>query len=227
MRDAGGTEPIPIAVANGDWMARDGLRGELEREGAYRVIIAAANGRELTEGILGGEAPSVAIVHLCMPVMDGYAVLDWMRANRPQVRVLAYGEAMDADTVVRCYRSQAHGLLVRGGPVDELRTALRTALGGGIYHTALSQQLLLENADGLTPEERRCERIRAQLTPAQQKVLTHLCRADDPTYAHIAEDLGISPRTVERHVADLREVFGVPSKTALVMAAARLGIVKL
>ncbi len=227
MRDAGESKPVPIAVANDDWMARDGLRQELEREGAYRVIIQAANGRELTDAIAGGAVPALAIVHLCMPVMDGYAVLDWMRAHRPQVRVLAYGEAMDATTVVRCYRSHAHGLLVRGGPAAEWRTALSTALGGGIYHTALSQQLLLENADGLTPDERRCERMRAQLTTMQKKVLAQICQADDPTYARIGRDMNISPRTVERHVADLREAFGVPSKTALVMAATRLGIAKL
>lgn len=220
-------EPVPVAVADDHVAIREGLAALLQGTGRYKVVVQGEHGGQLVQALEGGAEVAAAIVDLGMPVMDGYATLEWLRTHRPQVRTVAYTKLVDAAVTVRCYRSGAHGLVPKHAPWEELIAALDTVLSGAIQHSAYSQQVLLDNPDGLTPEERAQARMRGQLTPAQLRVLECMGRADDPTYERIAGELSLSPRTVQRHVADLCLAFGVHSKTAVLRAATRLGLLRL
>jgi two-component system, NarL family, invasion response regulator UvrY len=220
------TPPIRVALVEDHELMRMGLRQLLEAMGGYQVVLEAANGAELVEALEAGAGPELVLVDLLMPVMDGYDTLAWLREHRPGLRAVVLSVLTDDGTVVRTYRAGACALLTKGMGAADLRHALDTVMRVGVYHTANTQRVLLENPDGLTPEERRRERLLAQITPRCLQVLELMGRADDPTYEVIATELGIGRRTVESHVKQLFDLFGVNSKTALVLSAVRLGIVR-
>jgi DNA-binding NarL/FixJ family response regulator len=222
-----GPEALHVALADHHDLMRMGISELLHSTGRYRVTLHARHGGELVQALEAGAEVALAIVDLRMPGMDGYALLDWLKAQRPQVRVLVYTMFADETTVIRSYRAGAHGVLCKEEAAEQLVVALDTLAGGAVYHTDFSQRVLLENPDGLTVEERRRKRLLAQIGPRELEVLQCICRADDPTYEVIAQELGLSRRTVEKHVSALFEVFGVSSKTALVLAALRVGLVGL
>jgi len=67
--------------------------------------------------------------------------------------------------------------------------------------------------------------LEASLTTRQQQVLEFLSQGR--TVSQIASRLGISPRTVETHVATLYRRLGVKTRVQAVSQAARLGLVDL
>ncbi|MBK8228404.1 MAG: response regulator transcription factor [Flavobacteriales bacterium] len=218
---------LTVALADDHDLMRAGIADLLERHARYRVVLHARDGRELVRALEGGAEAALAIVDLRMPDMDGIAVLEWLRAHRPGVRTLVYTWDTSEATVMHCYRNGADGVLFKDEVPEKLLTALDTVAAGGIYHSAFSQRVLLENPDGLTAEERRRNRLLAQISTRQLEVLQRICRADDPTYEVIAQELGLSRRTVEKHVGELMALFGVHSKTALALSAVRVGLMEL
>lgn len=219
-------EPIAVAVVDAQAGLREGLVSYLRRQGRYRVAVQAARPLELLEALQGGAEVAVVIVEVPLALAGAEEPVQWLRAQRPALRVVAYCASQLPAVVLRTYRAGAQALLFKHQPLDDLATALDTVLRDAIYHTPYSQQVLLENPDGLTPEERRRQRLQAQLTPRQRQVLQALCRADEPTYARIAQELGVGRRTVEAHISELLQAFGVRSKTALVLAAVRVGLIE-
>jgi DNA-binding NarL/FixJ family response regulator len=60
------------------------------------------------------------------------------------------------------------------------------------------------------------------LTKRQKEILCHLARGS--SNAGIAADLGISPKTVQRHIADIFPTLGVHNRTAAANWAIRNGL---
>jgi CheY-like chemotaxis protein len=70
----------PILIIDDDLDIRDALSDTLEDQG-YRVF-TAANGHDALRLLRdGGVAPSMILLDLMMPVMDGYAFLDERRRD--------------------------------------------------------------------------------------------------------------------------------------------------
>lgn len=217
---------LHVAHCDAHGLTRRGIASALAESGRYELAVDAADAEALVAALEQGARADVAVVDLGPPGLSGYEAIGRMRERRPTLRVLATAGTVDEHTVVHAYRSGAHGLFDKRGDAQALIGALDTVLGGQCFHTDFTQQVLLENPDGLTQEERSRRRMEAQLSPAQLLVMRQLCITADPTAVRLGADLGISPRTVERHLADLCEAFGVPSKLAMLIAAIRLGLVR-
>lgn len=68
-----------VLVVDDEPDIRDTLRDVLEDEG-YRVVVAS-NGREALALLTGGPAPSVVVLDLLMPIMNGNDLYEAMRAD--------------------------------------------------------------------------------------------------------------------------------------------------
>lgn len=220
-------ERIPVAVVDDHPLVRIGLRDVLESGGEYRVVLEAGDGAELLRALHAGAEPALVVVDLQMPVMDGFATLEALRAEFPGLHAVAISFQVDEASVLKAYRAGARALVPKGMGAGELLPILRTVLDGGVHMTELAQRIMLQNPDGLTSLERERARILAELSPRMVEVLRCMARPEDPTYEQIAKELDIGRRTVEAYVSRMFEVFAVRSKTALVVSALRLGVVRL
>ena len=203
---------------------RAGLTLYLERSGNYRVVLSVATGEELIAALEGGTAVDLVLMDVRPPSGDGFAVLAWLREQRPDVRAVAYGLPADDGSVVRSFRSGAGAMLSKDMDEALLVLAVDVVQRAAVFHTAHTQQVLLDNPDGLSAEERYKQRLLAQLTKRQLEVLVLLCREDCPSSGQIGKALGISSRTVDDHVEELFEIFEVNKRTKLTRAAQRLGL---
>ena len=67
--------------------------------------------------------------------------------------------------------------------------------------------------------------MEASLTPREQEILVMV--SDGFTMQQVGRRLGISPRTVETHVAKLYRKLGVRTRVQAVSRAAQLGLIEL
>jgi len=97
----------------------DGLIVVGECEDGCQVVEAAARLR-----------PDVVFMDLAMPVMDGLAATEALRAAQPEARVIVLtGEAREAR--LNAVAAGAHALVPKGTRLDALLRCLRTVAGGG------------------------------------------------------------------------------------------------
>jgi two-component system CheB/CheR fusion protein len=195
-----------VFVVDDERAVRDGMQ-ELLREHGYPA-----------EAYDGGEAFLVAdlpdregclLVDALMPGMDGIALLERLRAeNRGLPAIMLTGHG-DITMAVKAMKAGAADFLEKPVRPEELLASIERAL---------------EHARGVAAliawRKTAAERI-ASLTPRERDVLDRVVQGRPNKI--IADDLGISQRTVENHRAAVMRrtgVASVPDLIRLVMAAA-------
>lgn len=106
-----------------------------------RMIYSAclrADGHQVDEAADGAEAlcavrdrsPSLLLLDLRIPGLDGFEVLEAMRNAEwgTRTKVIVLSAAVDADSRLRAYGVGAADVLVKGLPLAELRASVRRAL---------------------------------------------------------------------------------------------------
>jgi DNA-binding NarL/FixJ family response regulator len=139
--------------------------------------------------------------------------------------VLVLADRADGDVVLRALQLGVRGFVTKG---DGLR-----GLAGAIRRVAAGERVMApELHDGavtalgqLARRAREGADVAAGLTQRERQVLALV--SEGLTVGQVATRLGISPRTVETHVAKLYRKLGVRTRLQAVSRAAALGLVDL
>lgn len=210
---------ISVLLVDDHTIVRQGLRPLLEAAGDIEVVGEASSGEEALQQVALLH-PTVTILDLLMPGMNGLEVAARVASH---TRVLILSMHSSDAYVVEALRAGALGYVVKDASAQELITAIRTVSRGEHYlskpfsekgiHTYLSQSQVgtTDPFDLLTRREREVLHLAAQ----------------GQTAAGIAEHLGISPRTVEIHRANLMHKLELETTGDLVRYALRKGIISL
>lgn len=205
---------IRIVITDDHAVVRQGLRMFLELDPDLEVVGEAANGAEALEQAKA-LAPDVVLMDLLMPVMDGITAIGRLRAETPEVEVIALTSVLEDASVVGAVRAGATGYLLKDTNADELRRAVKAAAAGQV-------QLSPEAAVRLMREVRAPEKPEA-LTERETDVLRLL--AEGQANKEIARNLAIGEKTVKTHVSSILAKLGVQSRTQAVLHAMKAGII--
>lgn len=184
--------PRTVLVADDHPLVREGLKKLLVRAG-YCVVAEAQDGEEALRKA-GELAPDLVLWDLLMPE-GGLGGLCRLREKAPQTRILVL-TALDAPGLgPEALRAGAHGFVAKTASPEEILLAIETVLRGELF----------------LPKE-------TSLTSREREILSLL--AQGLRLAQIAEELGISQKTVESHLENLKEKLGcrsVPELRALAL----------
>src|SRR5436190_3142611 len=128
------TSVLPIALIDDHALFRGVLADMINLIGGYQVVVQAGNGEEYIKAIEAGAQVAVAIVDLHMPVMDGYATIEWIRATTPGTRALALTFEKTEEAMLRALRAGACGFLLKDVGKQEFQRALEQVATLGHYH---------------------------------------------------------------------------------------------
>jgi DNA-binding NarL/FixJ family response regulator len=190
------------------------------REGLKRVLGSAGNRWALTEAATGFQALEIlrrenfelALVDLSLPGMPGLDLVQRIKGEFSDVRVLVLSMHAEAQYALRAFRAGANGYLTKDVAADELVNAVRKVAAGGAYVTeSLAGQLVLRlNGQSETPLHRL-------LTDREFEVLQRIAAGHRLT--EIGETLNLSPKTVSTYKTRIQEKLQVSSTADLVRYA--------
>jgi two-component system, NarL family, response regulator LiaR len=208
---------VRLLITDDHDVVRQSLRFYLRSDPEVEVIGEAADGEEATR--LARELrPDVVLMDLLMPRMDGIAATEAIRADLPDVEVVALTSVLEDAAVAGAIRAGAIGYLLKTTKVEELSRAIKGAAAGQV-------QLSPEAASRLMREVRQPEGDQEQLTERETGILKRVARGQ--ANKQIARALFIEEGTVKGHVSSILRKLGVKSRTQAALHALRSGLVGL
>lgn len=210
---------MKILLVDDHKMMRDGLRAILVRAG-IGVIGEAADGFEAVE-LADALQPSIVVMDISMPGLNGIDATRLMLAKRPELRVIALSMNSDRRYVSAMFKAGAVGYLLKNSASDELIQALRAVSEGLTYVSpAIAGAVVV---DWMTPGTAASGE--KPLSTREREVLQLL--AEGHSSKAIAKRLGIAVPTIESHRRQIMGKLKLRSIAELTKFAIREGITSL
>ena len=206
-----GESMITIIIADDHKVFRQGMARLLADDSRFHLVGEASNGREALE-IIQELEPQVAVLDLSMPRPDGLEVVVKVRAAHSATRCIILTMREDIDTVRRALDAGVSGYVLKEAAYEEIADAVIKVAAGKVYLGGFQNhpKLFTRPCDG-------------QLTNREIEVLRFVVRG--LTSRQIAEELNISPRTVETHRQNIMEKLNIRTATALACYARDQGFI--
>jgi two-component system response regulator NreC len=203
-------------VAVGDTIiSEQGLVAIIGRDARYRVLGAAHTFEEANK-LVRECRPDVLLIE---PFLENRDAIRWIKdlaTELPGVRILVVSRQSERTYAERALRAGASGYWMKNSSVEELMHAIETVLAGEIYASrAITSVAMHKFAGG-----RELPRGLDVLSDREIAVLA-LIAAGHGT-GQIAEELGISRKTVESHCEHIKAKLGYPDCDALKRGASEL-----
>ncbi len=211
---------IRLAIVDDHALFRGGVRSIVEQMEEVLVVGEAADGTELRT-LLEDAMPEVVLLDISMPGLSGLDALEEIKDRFPRLRVIVLTMHEESEYVERAARLGVKGYLPKNVEPEELRASIRKVMQGETaFHPRMAQRLFEAWS---TPAAAK-PTLLADLTDREQEVLRLV--ADGLSTKMIAEQLSISPRTVETHRINLTRKLGAANTAEAIGKAHELGLLK-
>lgn len=212
---------IKVLIVDDHAIVREGLKAVLQIDPALKVVGEAADGRQAIH-LARQLKPNVVLIDMVMPVMDGIEATRQITTFCPGVRVLVLSSYPEKDLVERALAVGATGYLLKHSASGEVVKAIHEVNKGiAFFSPPIARTLTavggLTGTGKLSPQH-------PQLTPRQSEVLRLI--AEGKCNKHIADDMGISIKTVEKHRQELMVRLNIHTIAGLTRYALAKGLVK-
>lgn len=204
-----------IILADDHPIFRAGLRQILEDRPGCRVVAEVADGQAaLTQiEIL---RPDFAVFDLNMPKMNGFDALQELRRMEMTTRVLIVSMHADAAYAKRAMELGAIGFIAKEDAPTEILRAMDLSNSSFFMSQSVGSP---HNPESFHLEDAEDDANLSQITLAEKKVMLLLSLGK--TSKEIAQDLGISPRTVQAHRRNIADKLGISGPNRLLELAVR------
>lgn len=211
---------ITVMIVDDHAMVRKGLRMLLESQTDIQIVGEAGTVQEAIE--VGARVkPQIVTLDLSMPGPSGVASVERLRAAIPNVRIIVVTMHDDPAYVRSAIAMGASGYVNKSAADTELIAAIRAVSRGRVFidvgDAATLESILSPTTvrEGKTPVESLSER--------EREVLQRVARGF--TNQQIADEIGLSVKTIESYRARLMKKLDLRERSDLVRLAIEMGLV--
>ena len=210
-------DEIRVLIADDHPVYRDGLRGLLDRAPDLVLVGEAETGLQAVE-LAATARPAIVLMDLRMPEMSGIDATRRILEADPSVGVLILTMSEDDDSLFAAMRAGARGYIPKDADADELLRAIRAAaVGEAIFGASIATRLMSFFAG-----DARTSAAFPELTERELEILELI--AAGRSNADIGQRLGIAPKTVRNHVANVLNKLEVADRSQAIVRAREAGL---
>lgn len=207
---------IKLVVADDQELIRQGIASMLSDED-IEIVAEASNGNDAVEKALQHK-PTVLLMDVMMPELDGLDALEKLREESPHTRVVMMSAHDNPTYVARSVALGAEGFVLKDAPAEEFAAAIKRAAQGEAppVESRLNKikDLLAKRLDPVADE--------VPLTKREYQVLRHL--AYGLSNREIGRSLNISIETVKEHVQNILRKLDAADRTEAAVWAVKRGL---
>ncbi len=208
-----------ILIVDDHVMVRKGLRMTLESHPDFTVVGEAGNLHEAIE-VAGRVKPQIITLDLSMPGPSGVASVGRLRATVPDARIIVLTMHDDPAYVRSALAMGASGFVNKSAADTELVSAIRAVARGRVF-IDVGDAATLESI--LSPTAPTGDKSPVDtLSEREREVLRQVARGF--TNQQVADEIGLSVKTVESYRARLMKKLGLKERSDLVRLAIEMGL---
>jgi len=213
---------VRLVIVDDQALFREGLRTLLSTRAEVDVVGEAATGEEAL-GVIERLRPSVVLMDLQMPVMDGIQATAKLRERRPEISVLALTTFDDDASLFGALRAGAAGYLLKDVSSDTLVGAIiAAARGESFLQSTVTGRVVEAFARLMESGGARAEALVLPLSPREREILGLL--GTGASNKEIADRLCLAEGTVKNHVTSILTKLDVRDRTQAALRARQLGL---
>jgi DNA-binding NarL/FixJ family response regulator len=210
-----------IVIAEDYTILREGLKSLLSSSANFEIIGEAEDGREAIRCVEQLK-PDLILMDLSMPRMNGLEAIREIKRRFSKTAILVLTVHKTEEYILATLKAGADGYVLKDATQSELMMAVKNVLSGKHYISpGISEKVIEGYLDG-----RKTLKTRTSwetLTQREREILKLI--AEGYKNKEIADFLCISPKTVEKHRANLMEKLSLHNVQALTSFAIDKGLV--
>ena len=181
------------------------------------VVCGEAESLRQALPVLRSTGAEAALVDISTQGADGISAVKTLHGEHPAVPILVVSAQDESLYALRALRAGAQGYITKRQGLNEFLGAVRKVLNGQIYlNPAFGEQLIAQLARG---DEGTAREPLDRLTDRELEVLQRVGGGQGTR--EIAENLGVSHKTVESHRLHIKEKLGLKNATEMVRFATK------
>lgn len=199
---------IKVFITDDHRVIINGLIRLLDASSEIKIIGTALNGAILLNQ-LQTQQPDLILLDISMPVMNGIQAAKAIKKLYPAIKILVFTTFIDKAKVKKITKIGVDGYLLKDSKGDELIHAIKTIIGGTNYYDHRVVDLVMHDYKSTASTSKM-----VLLTKREQEI-TRLI-AQGKSTKEIAEELFISPLTVETHRRNIFTKLGINKTASLI-----------
>ncbi|MEO6420307.1 MAG: response regulator transcription factor [Polyangiaceae bacterium] len=212
---------VRIALLDDHQLFRDGLSAVLFGHPDLTVVAEASTGRALLDQ-LSDAKPTLVVLDVSLPGMNGFAVSREIRRRDPRCMVMMLSMHGSDENVTEALGAGARGYALKDQLAPDILGAIRAVARGEYYLAPKIPEALLQRHLRKDDRQRDPRSPLDELSTREREVFNLVVRGF--TNDALSRELIISVKTVETHRARINKKLGVHSTADLVRFAARRGL---
>ncbi len=217
---------MKILVVDDHPLFLDGLQQVLRLLDDTVTVVQAIDAEEALTHLTPNNDIDLIMVDLNMPGINGIDLLTTLVAREIWTPAVVISAHDDPSSVIQALDAGALAFIPKSFNADELITALRVVLKGGVYlpETMMAQIKHMRRTTGKTQPATENIGDTYGITSRQFRVLELLVKGH--SNKQIALILNLTENTVKSHLKSLFAALNTRNRTACVQKAEKLGLVK-
>lgn len=206
----GAIEPsaVRILLVDDHTVVREGLKRLLDPQVNRWSITEAGTGFQAIE-YLRRQTFNLVIADLSLPGMSGLDLIGRIRSDYPGVAVLVLSMHSEEQYALRAFQAGASGYVTKDAAPDELVSAVRKVISGGVFVTALLAERVVQQLNG-----RRSAPDLGILSNRELEIMQRIVAGE--RLVDIAHALHLSIKTISTHKTHILEKLQLDSTASLI-----------
>jgi DNA-binding NarL/FixJ family response regulator len=212
-----------IIIADDQALFREGLRTLLSIRPDMEVVGEAANGDEAV-ALVEQLRPSVVLMDLRMPKVDGIQATARLRERCPDIPILVLTTFDDDANLFGALRAGAAGYLLKDVSSETLVSAIQAATRGESFlQSPVTGRVVAAFARLMESGGPKADALVVPLSPREREIVALL--GTGSSNKEIADRLNLAEGTIKNHVTNILTKLDVRDRTQAALRARQLGIV--
>lgn len=172
-------------------------------------VVGEANSGEMAVDMVRDLRPDVVILDISLPGVNGLDLCPLFLEAVPETRIVFFSMHEEVSYIHRALSSGAIGYVLKSAPVDGLLSAIDSVMKGEYYLSPEVNQAVVKSFLGGGYDQQKAQKksgnvpLPGGLSSRELQVLQLVL--DGSTNKKIADLLCLSPKTVEKHRANIME----------------------
>ncbi len=221
---------IKLLIAEDHELVRYGLVIALDEKENMEVVAEAENGKEAI-AMTSEKRPSVILMDIGMPVMDGITATQEIKKQYPEIKIIMLTSHKDHEEVMASLAAGADAYCMKDIKVNRLCQVIEMVIEGALWLDPAIARMVLCAIPGSSAQQEgisttkgsKRKRYNTDLTEREMEVLELI--VDGKSNKEIASTLNVTTHTAKAHVGNIIQKLAVDDRTQAAVKAIKEGFV--